>query len=98
MLLAHLPALVLLVSAVVGVAGELAGVATSQPRVTGKVTSALGEFLPNVFVSNDSLKLKCCMEGLRKAYRDFTNIYLFIQGMFAAGFEQKTGVNHLPSV
>ena len=85
-------------SAVVGVAGELAGVATSQPRVTGKVTPALGKFLPNVFVSNDSLKLKCYMEGLRIAYRDFTNIHLFIQGMFAAGFEQKTGVNHLPSV
>ena len=59
MLPAHLLAFVLLLSAVVGVAGELAGVATSQPRVTGKVAPALGKFLPNVFVSNDSLKLKC---------------------------------------
>ena len=66
-LLSHLPALVLLVSAVVGVAGELAGVATRQPRVTGKVAAALGEVLSDVFVSNDSLKLKLFIKGLRKA-------------------------------
>ena len=51
----HLPTLVLLVAAVVGVAGELAGVTAGQPRVTGKVAASLGEIIPNVFVSDDSL-------------------------------------------
>ena len=51
----HLPTLVLLVAAVIGVAGELAGVAAGQPRVTGKVAASLGEILPDVFVSDDSL-------------------------------------------
>ena len=51
----HLPTLVLLVATVVGVAGELAGVAAGQPSVTGKVAATLGEIFPDVFVSDDSL-------------------------------------------
>ena len=84
-------------SAVVGVAGELAGVAARQPRVTGKVAAALGEVLPDVFVSNDSLKLKWFMKGSIGKSLHILH-YLFIHGMFAAGFEQKTGVDHFPTV
>ena len=51
----YLPTLVLLVATVVGVAGELAGVAAAQPRITGKIAAALGEVVPDVFVSDNSL-------------------------------------------
>ena len=51
----HLPTLVILMAGVVGVAGELASVAAGQPRVTGKVAASLGEILPDVFISDDSL-------------------------------------------
>lgn len=50
-----LPTLVLLVATVVGVAGELAGVAAAQPGITGKIAAALGEVVPDVFVSDNSL-------------------------------------------
>ena len=53
----YLPTLVLLVATVVGVAGELAGVAAAQPRITGKIAAALGKVFPDVDVSDDSLKI-----------------------------------------
>ena len=54
----HLLTLVLLVATVVGVAGELAGVAAGQSRVTGKDAASLGELLFNVLASDDSLELQ----------------------------------------
>ena len=47
-LVTHLPALVLLVSLVIGVAGELAHMATWQPGITEKVAATLGELLSDV--------------------------------------------------
>ena len=96
-LVSDLPALVLLVAAVVGMAGELAGVAAAQPRVTGLGAAAFWELLPDVCVGDNSLERHFIKKLRKKIKRTliYRFIYLFILWMIASRLENKSCVYHL---